>query len=410
MSSSLFLPSYSAFVEDEHDDKNDFQERGKAMVHRTCVCLLLSLAWGTARIVAAQEAGMKPEGFKAAIRLIEEEVESGLVGAAALLVAHNDRIVVEQGFGSLSRKPGAEPCRSNSVFLVASISKPVTAMAVMRLVDEGRISLDDPAQKYLPEFTGSGRERITIRNLLSHTSGLPDMLPDNIDLRKRQAPLKDFVAGALHTPLLFTPGTGVSYQSMGILLVSETVERVSGMPLDRFLQREVFGPLKMPHSTMGIGKRKIEDTVQCDLPAQGDLRMKDSDASWNWNSPYWRRLGVPWGGMHTTVGDIYRLLQAMLDKGRPILKPELGELMVSNQNAKLDKPWGLGWAMGENAFYDGSPGKAFGHSGATGTLCWADPERRLVFVLFTNRPLANDPGNFLRQVAKRVSDAAGHER
>ncbi len=179
------------------------------------------------------------------------------------------------------------------------------------------------------------------------------------------------------------------------------------MPLDRFLQREVFGPLKMRHSSMGIGKRKIEDTVQSDLPAQGELRMQDSDASWNWNSPYWRNLGVPWGGMHTTVGDINRLLQAMLDSGRPILQPALGEAMIANQNAQLDKPWGLGWAVGENALYDGASAKVFGHSGATGTLCWADPDRKLAFVLFTNRPLDNDPSHFLRQVAKAVSDTVG---
>lgn len=374
------------------------------MIHKACICLFLSLILAT-QIAAAEEAEMKAEPFKTATRLIEEQVESGLVGAAALLVAHNGRITVEQCFGSLSRKPGAKLCRSDSVFLVASISKPVTAMAVMRLVDQGRIALDDQAQKYLPEFTGDGRERITVRNLLSHTSGLPDMLPDNVELRKRQAPLKDFVSGTLHTPLLFPPGTRVSYQSMGILLASEIVERVSGMPLDRFLQREVFGPLKMRHSSMGIGKRKIEDTVQCDLPAQGDLRMQDADASWNWNSPYWRNLGVPWGGMHTTVGDINRLLQAMLEKGRPILQPALGESMITNQNAQLDKPWGLGWAVGENALYDGASAKVFGHSGATGTLCWADPDRKLAFVLFTNRPLDNDPGHFLRQVAKAVSDA-----
>jgi CubicO group peptidase (beta-lactamase class C family) len=280
-------------------------------------------------------------------------------------------------------------------------------MAVMRLVDQGRIALDDPAQKYLPEFTGDDRERITVRNLLTHTSGLPDMLPDNLELRKRQAPLKDFVSGAFRTPLLFPPGTRVSYQSMGILLASEIVQRVSGMSLDRFLQREVFGPLRMRHSSMGIGKRKVEDTVQCDLPARGELRMQDSDSSWNWNSSYWRHLGVPWGGMHTTVGDINRLLQAMLEMGRPILQPAVGESMIRNQNAQLDKPWGLGWAVGENALYDGASAKVFGHSGATGTLCWADPDRKLTFVLFTNRPLDNDPGQFLRQVAKAVSDAAG---
>ena len=364
------------------------------------MCLLLA-----AQLAAGEEESVKPGPFKAATQLIQEQVESGLVGAAALLVEHNGKIEVEQGFGSLSRKTGAKPCRSDSIFLVASISKPVTAMAVMKLVDQGRIALDDPAQKYLPEFTGDGRERITIRNLLSHSSGLPDMLPDNIELRKRHAPLKEFVSGALRTPLLFPPGTRVSYQSMGILLASEIVERVSAMPLDRFLQREVFGPLKMRHSSMGIGKRKIEDTVQCDLPARGELRMQDSDASWNWNSPYWRSLGVPWGGLHTTVGDINRLLQAMLENGRPILKPALGESMIANQNAQLDKAWGLGWAVGENALYDGASAKVFGHSGATGTLCWADPDRKLTFVLFTNRPLDNDPGQFLRQVAKAVSDA-----
>ena len=374
------------------------------MIHRSYIrlffCLMLAV-----QLAAGEEESVKPGPFKAATQLIQEQVESGLVGAAALLVEHNGKIEVEQGFGSLARKTGAKPCRSDSVFLVASISKPVTAMAVMKLVDQGRIALDDPVQKYLPEFTGDGRERITIRNLLSHSSGLPDMLPDNIELRKRHAPLKEFVAGALRTPLLFPPGTRVSYQSMGILLASEIVERVSAMPLDRFLQREVFGPLKMRHSSMGIGKRKIEDTVQCDLPARGELRMQDSDASWNWNSPYWRSLGVPWGGLHTTVGDINRLLQAMLENGRPILKPALGESMIANQNAQLDKAWGLGWAVGENALYDGASAKVFGHSGATGTLCWADPDRKLIFVLFTNRPLDNDPGQFLRQVAKAVSDA-----
>ena len=374
------------------------------MIHRSYIRLFLCLMLA-AQLAAGEEESVKPGPFKAATQLIQEQVESGLVGAAALLVEHNGKIEVEQGFGSLSRKAGAKPCRSDSVFLVASISKPVTAMAVMKLVDQGRIALDDPAQKYLPEFTGDGRERITIRNLLSHSSGLPDMLPDNIELRKRHAPLKEFVSGALRTPLLFPPGTRVSYQSMGILLASEIVERVSAMPLDRFLQREVFGPLKMRHSSMGIGKRKIEDTVQCDLPARGELRMQDSDASWNWNSPYWRSLGVPWGGLHTTVGDINRLLQAMLENGRPILKPALGESMIANQNAQLDKAWGLGWAVGENALYDGASAKVFGHSGATGTLCWADPDRKLTFVLFTNRPLDNDPGQFLRQVAKAVSDA-----
>lgn len=353
---------------------------------------------------------MNSRKVKAAVQLVEDEVASGAVGAAALLVAHNGKVLVEQGFGTLSREKGAKECKSDSIFLVASISKPVTAMAVMRLVGQGRVRLDDPAQKYLPEFKGDGRERITVRNLLSHSSGLPDMLPDNVELRKRQAPLKEFVAETFRTPLLFAPGTRVSYQSMGILLAAEMVERVSGKALDAFLQEEVFKPLKMRHSSMGIGKRKIEETVLCDLPMQGDLVMKDSDSAWNWNSPYWRKLGVPWGGMHTTVGDIFRLLQSMLDKGRPLLKAELGGMMVTNQNQGLERPWGLGWEVGSDAFYDGSPASAFGHGGATGTICWADPEKKLVFVVFTNRPLVNDPNKLLRQVGKQMTVALSAEK
>jgi CubicO group peptidase (beta-lactamase class C family) len=356
-----------------------------------------------------QTSAVHSDQLEAAVRLVEKEVATGAVGAAALLVARNGLVAVERGFGRLSRDPSSKPCQSQSIFLVASISKPVTAMAVMRLVDQGRIRLDDPAQKYLPEFTGDGRERITIRNLLSHTSGLPDMLPENIELRKRQAPLKEFVALTLRTPLLFPPGSHVSYQSMGILLAAEIVERVTGKPLDAFLQQEVFAPLKMRHSSMGIGQRNIADTVQCDLPSSGDLRMSAGDRTWNWNSSYWRKLGVPWGGMHSTVSDIYRLLQAMLDHGSGVLKPELGQAMITNQNKGLNRPWGLGWEVGKEVFFEGSPAKAFGHRGATGTLCWADPDRKLVFVLFTNRPLDNDKSKFLERVAKLVSDAVPGE-
>lgn len=337
------------------------------------------------------------------IQHIEKEVESGQLGAAVLLVAHKGKILVEQAFGRLSRDAGSPPCRSDSVFLVASISKPVTALAVMCLVEQGKIRLDDPAQKFLPEFKGEGRERITLRNLLSHSSGLPDMLPNNIELRRAQAALSQFAVETLRTPLLFEPGSQVSYQSMGVLLAAEIVERITGKSLDAFLQQEVFKPLKMHHSSMGLRNCLIADTVQCELPSSGELKMSAEDGAWNWNSAYWRNLGAPWGGMHTTVGDIFKLLQAMLDDGRGVLKPELAVEMVTDQNTKLSQPWGVGWKLGSEALFPGSSAKTFGHNGATGTLCWADPDRKLIFVLFTNRPLDNDREKFLETIAQEVS-------
>ncbi len=354
----------------------------------------------------AEKAGFAPEKLGLACRMLEQEVASGRVGAAALLVARDGLVAAERSYGRLRRDPSAPECRPDSVFLVASISKPVTAMGVMKLVERGKIRLDDPAMKYLPEFRGGPREKITVRHLLCHASGLPDMLPENIALRKRQAPLKEFVSGALHTPLLFSPGTKVSYQSMGILLAAEILERVSGQKLDAFLQKEIFAPLGMRHSSMGLGRSRLEDTVQVDLPQAGDVPQTEADRAWSWNSPYWRNLATPWGGMHTTVGDIALVLEAMLEGGRPVLKPETAGAMITDQNPGLNLPWGLGWKVGRGAFYEGSAPELFGHGGATGTLCWADPGRKIVFVLFTNRPGVNDRTDFLRRMAGAVSAAA----
>ena len=354
----------------------------------------------------AEKAGFVPEKLGMACRVLEQEVTSGKVGAAALLVARDGVIAAERSYGRLRRDPSAPECRPDSVFLVASISKPITALGVMKLVERGRIHLNDPVMKYLPDFRGDAREKITVRQLLCHASGLPDMLPDNIPLRKRQAALKEFVAGTLHTPLLFPPGTKVSYQSMGILLAAEILERVSGQKLDAFLQKEMFTPLGMRHSSMGLGRNRLEDTVQVDLPQTGDVPQTEADRAWSWNSPYWRDLGTPWGGMHTTVGDIALALEAMLDSGRPVLKPETARAMVTDQNQGLNLPWGLGWKVGRGAFYDGSAPEVFGHGGATGTVCWADPGRKIVFVLFTNRPGVNDKTDFLHRLSGAVADAA----
>jgi len=375
---------------------------------RFAFSLALTLPFHTPAATPARPAAPDFDAKKlnTALRHVETEIASGRLGAAALLVARHGNIAVARGFGRVSREPGAPLCEPDSVFLVASITKPVTVTALMKLVEQGRLQLDDPVQRHLPEFRGDGRERVTVRQLLTHTSGLPDMLPDNIELRRRQAPLADFVAGALRTPLLFVPGSRVSYQSMGTLLASEIVTRLSGQPLDAFLRREVFGPLGMTKTSMGLGGRRIADTVWCDLPTRGSMTMSAEDRAWDWNSSYWRGLGAPWGGMHSTVGDIQRLLQAMLADGGRILKPELARSMLVNQNAGLNPPWGLGWKIGAGTFFEGSPAGLFGHSGATGTLCWADPERQIVFVLLTNRPSVEDAGEFVKTVARLAFEAS----
>ena len=133
---------------------------------------------------------------------------------------------------------------------------------------------------------------VTVEHLLTHTSGLPDMLPENIELRRRHAALEEFVAGTCKTPLLFRPGSKVSYQSMGILLAAEIAQRITKLPFREFLRREVFLPLGMRQTSLGLGGRRIEDTAQCQVEGKDD---------WNWNSRYWRDLGAPWGGVDSTA-------------------------------------------------------------------------------------------------------------
>jgi len=325
---------------------------------------------------------LKRDRLDAATAMLDKATASGYFSAASLHV--------KQGSTELSRAFG-KVAGPDTPFLLASISKPMTATAVMILSDRGQLKLSDPVRKFIPEFQGGDRDLITIKNLLTHSSGLPDMLPENDDLRKRHAPLKDFVSGTCQVKLLFKPGTQVKYQSMGIMLAGEIVERVAKTPLRDFLRKEVYQPLKMTQTSLGLGGRAISATAQCQV----------ADEDWGWNSPYWRDLGSPWGGVHASAADVAKFLRAFLDPPARILKPETAAAMVTNQVEGLNQPWGLGWMVKPGGFGSGCSPRTFGHSGSTGTASWADPVKGMTFVLLTTLPAADDK----QKVTKAVSDS-----
>jgi CubicO group peptidase (beta-lactamase class C family) len=348
--------------------------------------------------------GISPARLDRVTDLLQSDVRLGGLQAASILVARHGTIVLHKGFGHFSQQPGSAPVKPDSVYLVASLTKPVTATALMILVERGKVSLSEPVSTYLPEFTGGERPKVRVLDLLSHTSGLPDMLPENTELRRAHAPLSEFVKRAYTTPLLFSPGTAFHYQSMGILLAAQIAERISRMPLRDFEQKEIFEPLGMEHSALGLGRMRIGDTVQCQ--ESGD--PKDL-ASWGANTEYWRNMAHPWGGMHTTTMDLATLLQTFLNagiySGRRVLSPATVKAMISDQNADLNAPWGVGWRLGGSQgkeFGDLISPNAFGHMGASGTMEWADPETGLICVILTTRPLAVDGGLFLRLVSNAV--------
>ena len=356
---------------------------------------------------SAASVGVSLEALDRASAILAQAVADGEIGAATLTVGRKNTLVHQAAFGKHTPDAGAEQTMPDSVFLLASITKPVTACALVMLMERGLISLNDPVVDYLPEYVGGEREQVRVSHLLSHTSGMPDMLPENDELRLAHEPIEEFVRRALRTPLLFTPNTEVRYQSKGILLAAEIVQRLSGQALRDFEEKEIFAPLGMSRSSLGLGLHRIADTVWCglDKPAIADPR------DWGPNSEYWRNFGCPWGGMHSTGGDLAILLQTMLNGGeygdRRVFSPAAVAAMTTNRNAYPLKPWGLGWALSGSPVWNWfgelvSPA-TFGHVGATGTVAWADPERDLFCIVLTNQMVAQ--GSLLRRVSNVVGSA-----
>lgn len=332
-------------------------------------------------------------------------VTAGETPGVSIAMAREGRAAVLCA-GRSGPEADAGPVTPETVFLVASVTKPVVAAAAMLLVERGQLALDQPAAEALPEFAENGKEGVTIRHLLTHTSGLPDMLPENQQLREERAPLSEFVRRVCRLPLDFPPGTRIQYQSMGTATVGAIVERVDGRPLPRFLKEEFFEPLGMEASCLGLESRLTPRLASMDLSIPGtgsDVGGRDTD--WGWNSDYWRGFGAPWGGMFATPLDLCRFLQVFAAGGawgdRQILSAATVETMTHCHTDLLpDLPesesrrqtWGLGWRLSYGAadFPFGdllSPG-SFGHAGATGTMVWHDPGIDLSAALFTNRPLA----------------------
>jgi CubicO group peptidase (beta-lactamase class C family) len=181
---------------------------------------------------------------------------------------------------------------------------------------------------------------------------------------------------------------------MGILLASEIMERVSRIPARDFLRSRLFLPLGMTQTSLGLGGRPIPTTAQCQVAQKSD---------WDWNSPYWRDLGAPWGGAHSTAADVGRFLEFFIDPRPPVIKPATASEMIRNQNPGLNKPWGLGWMVEPGVFGKGCSASAFGHYGSTGTVAWLDPVSGLSCVLLTTRPAESSRHHLLGPVSDAVS-------
>lgn len=311
--------------------------------------------------------------------------------------------VNERFSGIIGMVANTRPGNLGRRYLIASITKPIVGMLAVQLASAGRLSLNEPVREFIDGFNRGPLRAITIRHLLTHTSGLPDMLLNNSELRTRHASQAEFVSEtALVTPE-FPAGTACRYSSMGFAVLAEVIEKTTQAPLPELLRRELFEPLQMQESWLGLPSSEFEQLqptlVPCELPI-----WQQQAPDWNWNSRYWRCLGAPWGGMTSTANDLGRLAVALLNKGisndqQTIIHPVVISSSTQNQTChmsglaevdRLHRPWGLGWRLNwpdhATCFCDFVSAETYGHWGATGTVMWIDPTTQIWCVILTNQP------------------------
>jgi CubicO group peptidase (beta-lactamase class C family)/glyoxylase-like metal-dependent hydrolase (beta-lactamase superfamily II) len=349
---------------------------------------------------------------------LRQYVAANEIAGAVTLVATPDRVIHLAATGNAVLNP-SEAMRTDSIFWIASMSKPVLATLLLMLQDEGLLSVDDPVEKYLPEFkelkTADGKPaRITIRHLLTHTSGLGEITAGQArDAKTLASVIPLYVA----RPVAFTPGSKWVYCQSGINTGGRIAEVVTGEPLEKLLQRRLFDPLGMKDTTFYLTEQQLPRLARSYRRTdKGELEATDISFL-NGKSPTsLDRFPAPNGGLFSTASDYARLCQMVLRGGelggKRYLKPETVKLMTMIQTAGLKtgftegNGWGLGWCVvrepqGITAML--SPG-TFGHGGAYGTQAWIDPTTKRVYILMVQR--ANFPNSDASEVRRGFQEAA----
>jgi uncharacterized protein YbbC (DUF1343 family)/CubicO group peptidase (beta-lactamase class C family) len=335
--------------------------------------------------------------------VIEQAIADGNIPGAVLVVGHNGGVIYRKAYGSRALEPKREPMTLDTVFDLASLTKVVaTTTAVMQLIEQGKVRLNDPVAKYLPEFAQNGKEDITLRQLLTHYSGLA---PD-IDL----TPAFDGKESALRLAFAETPaqapGSGFTYSDTNFIVLGALVEKLSGETLDVYAERHIFAPLKMTHTRFlppAAWRAKIAPTEYDENEHM--LRGVVHD-------PRARRMGGVAGhaGLFSTGDDLAKFAQALLDGGDGILSAAAVVKMTSPETPPAAPVLrGFGWDI--DSPYSSNRGDlfpvgSFGHTGWTGTSMWIDPTTQSYIILLTNAVHPRGKGTAIALRSKVATEVA----
>ncbi len=298
-----------------------------------------------------------------------------------------------KAYGQRALVPAAEPISEDTIFDAASLTKVVACTpAMMLLVERGQVNLDTTVATYIPEFTGQGKEAITVRQLMTHTSGLRGDIETKTDWRGQQTAIQKACA----EKLLSTPGTAFCYSDINFFLLGEIVQRVSHQPLEKFVAQEVYVPLKMADTGFLPSPDKRQRVAPTEVVRGQPYRGVVHD-------PTARKMGGVAGhaGLFTTAADLARYARMLLNRGSldgaRLFKAETVDLMTSVQTPEsVPARRGLGWDI--DSGYSGLRGKLFpigsyGHTGWTGTSLWIDPFSHTFVIFLSNRNHPSESGN-----------------
>ena len=360
----------------------------------------------TLPLVEPQRAGFEPGAMDVVDQVITDFVAQRAFPGAVVAVGHRGALAHLQAFGSQSYAEDAPAVTTDTLYDLASLTKVIaTTTMAMILVDDGRLDLDAPIQDFLPLFAGDGKAAVTVRQLLTHSSGIDWWAPLYEQLEGQAAYVEQIQA----MPLAYAPGTKTLYSDLGLILLGEILERVAGQPLEQFAAERIFEPLGMESTLYRPGPELLPRIAPTEVDSDWRGRLLHGEV----HDENAHALGgvAPHAGLFGTAGDLARLAQMLLNGGvfehhRIVSAATIAQF--TRRAGLLDSTRALGWdtksAEGSSAGTLFSP-SSFGHTGFTGTSLWIDPERELFVILLTNRVHPTRENKLIRKVRPAVADA-----
>jgi CubicO group peptidase (beta-lactamase class C family) len=350
---------------------------------------------------------------EASLRRIEALIEQGIADhrlPGAVWWIEHDGVFQHGAVGKRAIEPVEELMTEDTLFDAASLTKVVaTTPAVMLLAERGTLDLEAPVQKYIEEFRRHGKDGITLRHLLTHTSGLRSGLGRRVEGQRTA------IAYACQEIVTNAPGTGFIYSDINYILLGEVVQRVSGQPLEQFVAEEIYQPLKMKHTRYLPWKSDLPRVAPTQREGTNMLRGVVHD-------PTARGMGGVAGhaGVFSTASDLARFARMMLNGGEldgvRLFRPETVSAMTRVQSpATLSVKRGFGWDIDTGFSRRGEifPLGSYGHTGFTGTALWIDPYSKTFWILLSNRVHPDGKANISslqKSFSTLVAEAAGLQR